>query len=212
MPQHDPDQATAREDLCRLLAAGYYEPSAEFVEERLFGSLLDAARQLDPELARIAERLGPAFAAQDLETLRADYTRLFLGPPEPLARPHGSFWLTGEPAPGQDEALAVLHLYEQSGFDPGDEFREVPDHIAVELEFLYLLTLRQNEAQRAGLADVLGVWHQLERLFLVKHLAAWIGGFAAAVKAGAQTAFYRDLAELTERFVHWQEAKLRTGN
>jgi putative dimethyl sulfoxide reductase chaperone len=201
MPDFDFDKATAREDLCRFLAACYYEPGPEFAEERVFDSMLDAARQLDPELGRIAGRLGQDFAAQDLESLLVDYTKLFLGPPQPLARPHGSFWLSGETTLWQDATLAVLHLYEEAGFDLDDEFRDVPDHVAVELEFLYLLTFRQNEARRAGLEDVLLNWQQLEAVFLGKHLGAWIDRFSAAVKAGAQTAFYRDLAELTERFI-----------
>ena len=201
MPEHDPATASAREDLCRFLAACYYEPGPEFAEERLFDSMLDAASRLDPELARIAGRLGQDFAAQDLESLLVDYTKLFLGPPQPLARPYGSFWLTGETTLWQDSTLAVLHLYEEAGFDLDDEFREAPDHVAVELEFLYLLTFRQNEARRAGLTDVLLNWQQLEAVFLGKHLGAWIDRFAAAVKAGAETAFYRNLAELTERFI-----------
>jgi putative dimethyl sulfoxide reductase chaperone len=204
MPDFDPDKATAREDLCRFLAACYYEPGPEFAEERVFNSMLDAARRLDPDLARVAARLGQDFAAQDLEKLLVDYTKLFLGPPQPLARPHGSFWLTGETTLWQDSTLAVLQLYEEAGFDLDDEFREVPDHIAVELEFLYLLTFRQHEAHRAGLADVLLNWQQLKAVFLSRHLGAWIGRFAAAVKAGAQTAFYRDLAELTERFIRME--------
>jgi putative dimethyl sulfoxide reductase chaperone len=204
MPDFDSDKAAAREDLCRFLAACYYEPGPEFAEERVFDSMLDAARSLDPDLARLAARLGQDFVAHDLETLLVDYTKLFLGPSQPLARPHGSFWLTGETTLWQDSTLAVLHLYEEAGFDLDDEFREVPDHVAVELEFLYLLTFRQNEARRAGLDDVLLNWQQLEAVFLGKHLGAWIYRFAAAVKTGARTAFYRDLAELTERFIRME--------
>ena len=208
MPDHDPEKATAREDLCRFLAACYYEPSQEFAEERLFDSMLNAARLLDPELALIAGRLEQDFAAQDLETLLVDYTKLFIGPPQPLARPHGSFWLTGETTLWQEATLAVLHLYEEAGFDLDEEFRDAPDHVAVELEFLYLLTFRQNEAHGAGLTDVLRDWEQLERLFLAQHLGAWIKPFSAAVKAEAATAFYRDLAELTERFVLSEKANI----
>jgi TorA maturation chaperone TorD len=41
-------------------------------------------------------------------------------------------------------------------------------------------------------------------MLLREHLGAWIGRFAAAVKSGAQTAFYRELADLTERFVRME--------
>lgn len=208
MPEHDPDKASAREDLCRFLSACYYEPDPAFEEERLFESMLAAASRLGAELAEPARRLGEAFAAQDLETLLVDYTRLFLGPPQALARPYGSFWLSGEAAAMQESTMDVLELYREGGFEIDEGFLEVPDHIAVELEFLYLLAFKQNEAHRAGLADARAAWEQLQAMFLAEHLGKWVTPFAAAVKAGAQTPFYRELADLTERFVRMEEAKL----
>jgi putative dimethyl sulfoxide reductase chaperone len=202
----DFDKASARADLCRFLAACYYEPDPEFAEERLFDSMLEVAGRIDPELAELARKLGEDFAAQDLQSLLIDYTKLFLGPMQPLVSPLASVWLSGEATSTQDSTMVALDLYDQAGFELDEEFREVPDHVAVELEFLCLLTFRQSEAHRADLADIVRDWEQLERFFLAKHLGAWIGPFAAAVKAGAETAFYRDLAELTERFVRMEEA------
>ncbi|HEX9720658.1 MAG TPA: molecular chaperone TorD family protein [Ramlibacter sp.] len=212
MPEHDPDKASARENLCRFLAACYYEPDAAFAEERLFDSMLAAASRIDPALAKLAKMLGEGFASQDLETLLVDYTRLFLGPPQPLARPHGAFWLTGETTLMQDATMAVLDLYQEGGFELDDEFREVPDHVAVELEFLYLLIFKRNEAQRVGSTGDLSAAEQLGHRFLREHLGAWIAPFTAAVKTGAEAPFYRDLAELTERFVRMEEARLGTAH
>ena len=42
MPHYDHDKGAAREILCRLLAACYYEPGPEFAEEKVFDSMLDA--------------------------------------------------------------------------------------------------------------------------------------------------------------------------
>ena len=201
MAEFEPDVATAREDLCRFLAACYYEPSPEFAEERLFESMLEAAGRIGPEFAESARKLGEAFAAQNLQTLLVDYTRLFLGPVQPLAIPYGSYWLSGENTVMQDSTLEVRALYGEGGFEIDEELHELPDHVAVELEFLYLLIFKRNEAQRAGLQEVLGAWQHLHGMFLREHLGAWVGRFAAAVKGGAQTPFYRELAELTERFV-----------
>jgi putative dimethyl sulfoxide reductase chaperone len=206
MSEFDLDKANARADLCRFLSACYYEPDAAFAEERLFESMLDVARRIDPEFGELARKLGEDFAGQDLQTLLVDYTRLFLGPMQTLAAPHGSFWLSGETTLMQDSTMAVQGLYHQAGFELDEDFRETPDHIAVELEFLYLLKFRQSEAHRAGLGDILLDWQQLEQVFLANHLGAWIGPFVAAVKAGAETGFYRDLAELTERFVRTEQA------
>lgn len=203
-----PDTTTAREDLCRFLAACYYEPAVEFVEEKMFDSMLEAASRIDPELAEYARKLGVAFFAQDMQTLLIDYTRLFLGPVQPLAQPYGSFWLSGQTTLMQDSTMAVLELYEQGGFNMDEEFRDLPDHVAVELEFLYLLIFTQNQARRSGNVNELVATKALQRRFLAEHLGAWIGPFAEAVKAGAETEFYRDLAGFTARFVQMQMASL----
>jgi len=211
MPEHDPDKARAREDLCRFLSACYYEPDAAFEEEHLFESMLAAASRLGPELPEPTRRLGEAFTAQDLGTLLVDYNRLFGGPPEALAQPCGAFWLSGDKTAIQESTLAVLELYREGGFEVDEGFLEVPDHIAVELEFLYMLVFKQNEAHRAGLADARAAWEQLQAMFLGEHLGKWVTPFAAAVRAGARTPFYRELADLTERFVRMENGLTAPG-
>lgn len=200
--------AGAREDLCRYLAACYYEPSTDFSEERLFDSMLAAAIAIDPELAESARRLGTAFGAQDLQALLVDYTRLFIGPSQPMAMPYASFWLTDDQSLRHEATQAVLDFYEQGGFDISDDFRELPDHVAAEFEFLYLLIFSRNQAQLSGNAAELAAANELHRRFVTEHLGVWIGGFVDALKSGANTSFYRELAGFTGRFLRI-EADLR---
>ncbi len=204
MSEFEPDKASAKEDLFRFLSACFYEPAPEFAEEKLFDSIRLAASKVHPDLVEPARRLGEAFAAQDLQTLLVDYTRLFLGPIEALANPYGASWLNPPVATDDNPPPAVLELYSEGGFEVDPEFRELPDHVAVELEFLYLLTFHSNRAQAAGKADELAAIDQLRRRFLGEHLGAWISPFAAAIKEGAETAFYRELAEFTERLLQME--------
>lgn len=210
MSDTDEDKAAAREDLCRFLAACYYEPSPEFAEERLFDSMLEAARRIDPELAAHAERLGTAFAAAGLQDLLVDYSRLFLGPVQAPARPYASVWLSGENIVMQDSTLALLELYAQGGFAIDEDFQELPDHVAVELEFLYLLTHQLRQARQSGDAEALQALHALRTAFLDGHLGRWLGAFILAMHEHAQTDFYRELAELTELFVRLEGQRHRT--
>lgn len=202
--------AAAREDLCRYLAACYYEPDAAFEEEGMFGALLEAAKLVDPALVQPAQRLEEGFRATPLDELLLDYTRLFLGPMSILAKPYGSVWLQEEKTLMDDSTMAVLELYREADFEMDDDFKELPDHIAAELEFLYLLIFRENEARLSHDPAALDAVISLERRFLNQHLGAWVGKFAAAVKAGAQCPFYRELAELTERFVNQQLARVNS--
>ena len=201
MQDYDLDRGIARENLSRLLSACYYEPGPEFVEEKVFDSMLQAATRLDPQLAALAGHLGEDCATEGQEALLLDYTRLFLGPNHIAAKPYGSIWLEGQNTVMGDSTMAVQKLYEQGGFDMNEDFREVPDHIAVELEFLYLLIYRENEAARKGEPEALRAMAALRKHFLEEHLGRWIGPFTSAVIAGAQCGFYRRLAELSDRFV-----------
>lgn len=209
MSQYDPDGATAREDMCRFLSACFYEPGPEFEEENLFGSIITAASLIHPDLADQARKLDEAFASDDLQTLLVDYTRLFLGPVEALAQPYESSWMK-TPAAAGDRQSALLDLYNAGGFEIDEEFRELHDHVAVELEYLYLLTFKRNDAQNAGLLGDVANFERLERQLLAEHLGAWIGPFAVAVRSGAQTSFYRELAKLTEQFIQIEAAGLGT--
>lgn len=209
MPDQDLERSSAREDFCRLLAACYYEPDPVFVEEKVFESMAAAAQRLDPELAAGAGRLGEAFAAQDLQALLVDYTRLFVGPPAPLAAPYGSLWLSGHGSVMQESTAAIEGLYREAGFEIDEALAELPDHVAVELEFLYLLAFKQAEARRTGEEVAIAGWDQLHELFLRGHLGAWIGRFAAAVRDNAGTSFYRELADLTARYVQLETARLQ---
>jgi TorA maturation chaperone TorD len=207
MTNYQPDESTARVDIWRFLSACYYEPAVEFTEEKLFDSIALATRQAYPELAGLAARLGPAFAAENLQTLLVDYTRLFLGPMKALASPYSASWL---PAPVVgDEVLPppVLDFYADGGFEVDGELAELPDHVAIELEFVYLLSFNTRQADLAGNASDITSTADLQERFLHEHLGAWISPFAAAVKAHAETAFYRELAELTQRIVHLESTR-----
>jgi|PlaIllAssembly_1097288.scaffolds.fasta_scaffold283726_2 Nitrate reductase delta subunit len=48
--------------------------------------------------------------------------------------------------------MALLKLYEQGGFEIDPEFPDLPDPVAVELEFMYLLTHHQNQAAAGSAA------------------------------------------------------------
>jgi TorA maturation chaperone TorD len=211
MPDYDQNEGSARENLCRFLAACYYQPDPAFTEERMFDSMLDAAHRIHPDFATLARHLRAAFAAQGLDSLLVEYTRLFLGPTRALARPYGSTWLEGQGTVMGDSTSAVLQIYQAGGFEIAEDFRELPDHIAAELEYLYLLIFRENEAHRDGKPAALSNNAALRKEFLQNHLGRWVGPFTTAVSAGAQNAFYRELAGLTNRFVAMEADRVITA-
>lgn len=188
----------ARADLCRFLSACYYEPTADLGEARVFESIRSVATIISPELAAAATRLEEAFGQHELTEILVDHTRLFVGPGRPLAIPYGAFWLEGGANMSEESTQAVQSLYQQGGFDVADDFGDLPDHIAVELEFLYVLLFNLASHQRDGSDPERDHLEALRRQFIQEHLGRWIRPFAVAVRERAETAFYRELAGMTE--------------
>lgn len=197
----------ARADLARLLAASYYEPGEEFAEEQLFASVREAASSIDPALGAVAKRLERAYAEADPQDLLIDYVRLFHGPPKALAQPYASVWLSmTTQTVMEDSTVAVMELYREAGFEIAEDFRDLPDHVCVELECLYALLFRTAQACRDGQTDKQEAAGTLRGRLLQAHVARWLPNFSEAVIAQAQTPFYRALGELTRDYITFEAA------
>lgn len=188
----------ARTDVYRLLSACYYQPEDAFLEEDVFSQLKTALAKASPSGVIDAAALDDCFKSSGVEVLLLDYSRLFLGPFEILAKPYGSVYLDGEKIVMGDSTMQALELYREGGFDVAEDFLEMPDHIAVELEFLYLLSFRIGKASDDEEKACLIL---LKQKFLEEHLGRWVGTLSEAIRKGAQTDFYKRLADLTEQFV-----------
>ena len=189
----------AKADAYRLLSACFYEPEKAFLEEDVFGQLEQALSVLDAGYADDAQAVGRCFRETGLEDLRIDYTRLFLGPFDIRSKPYGSVYLDGGNMVMGDSTMAALALYREGGFVVDEAFAEMPDHVVVELEFLYLLNTRLGDGHvENGERERLAA---LERRFLGEHLGRWVTPFTEAMQKGACTDFYVKLSALTQRFV-----------
>ena len=188
----------AKANVYRLLSVCYYEPEQAFLEEDIFAQMESALTALGGQRQGEAIMLGTCFRDAGLDALMLDYTRLFLGPFGILAKPYGSIYLEGENIVMGETTMAAMALYGEGRFQVNEDFREVPDHMAVELEFLYLLNFSisesTQESERARLGD-------LKKAFLTAHLGQWVVPFAKNMRDGAHTDFYKNLADATQRTV-----------
>lgn len=179
----------------KFIAACYYLPDLEVLQDaRLLAEALDIAAAKD-----LAHYLAEVDLIKEIEQLKIDFARLFVGPYELLAPPYGSVYLDGARQVMGDSTIDARDRYQQVGLKVSRH--EVPDHIAIELEFMYYLAFREtrciSDDDIKGALDLL--WCQKQ--FLHDHLGAWISAFASAVVTNAGTSFYRHLARVTESFV-----------
>lgn len=193
----------------RLFSAAFCLPSEEFFTSddlREFAKLLsELGSGASDAMANMAE----ARELVSVDELKIEYTRLFVGPFALPAPPYGSVYLDDGRRLMGDSTIDAVRRYREVGIEMDPVQHDVPDHIAVELEFMaYLLHLEQVAA-----ADDDAVEKALERQesFLEKHLCAWVPIFAEKVEQDTESAFYHELVGAVSLFVVEDLERVRTG-
>jgi putative dimethyl sulfoxide reductase chaperone len=138
---------------------------------------------------------------QNLEALKVDFAKLFVGPYQLLAAPYGSVYLDNGRTLMGDSTLDVENRYREEGLDTAKDFKDAPDHITAELEFMYYLIFREIEAfSNSDMETAIG-FVQKQKYFLESHLLAWVPEFASNIIENADTLFYQNLAKATQTFL-----------
>jgi TorA maturation chaperone TorD len=135
------------------------------------------------------------------EDLTVEYTRLFLGPFEIKAPPYGSLYLDGEKKVMGDSTMEVIRFYEDAGLSRSKDCRDLPDHIAVELEFMSYLIYQETAAlEKSDFVTSLEMIKKQES-FLDRFLGLWIVPFCGRIKETTDNRFYAALADCASIFV-----------
>jgi TorA maturation chaperone TorD len=180
-----------RRDLYKILSACYYLPDAELLNKL---NNLDASRGgLYADIAKCCPKIS------DIDSLIIDYTKLFVGPYGLLAPPYGSMYLDDKDRVMGNSTMEVKNRYAEEGLDVC--LKEVPDHIAIELEFMYFLIFKELEATKINDLDNISRYQEKQRAFLENHLGAWVPDFTDKIEANSQTGFYKNIARITKYFI-----------
>ncbi len=142
------------------------------------------------------------------DELEVEYNRLFVGPGAPRVYPYESLYrdstgLVMGPSVGE-----VLQAYRRAGLAINTAFKDLPDHVAVELEFMSRLCCEEARAESAGRVDLVLRLKQEQRSFLDAHLATWLPAMCERVIRETSSALYRGVAEIAATFVGWDRERL----
>lgn len=136
--------------------------------------------------------------------LAVDYVRCFIGhgvDAYSAAYPFESVYTSEKRLLMQEARDEVLAIYRSAGLDKQATWKEGEDHIAVELEFMQILSQRTVDALSRGDEEEAFGLLLTQRNFADDHLLAWVPMMTADLKRFAKTDFYRGLAYLTEGFL-----------
>lgn len=172
--------------LYRFLAQSFRYPEQVWLTGPYFDLLESIVQNLDfgndaPDL-----RQNYCDSRNGLEQLQIEYTRLFINAaPAVIAPPYSSIYLDQEGNLYGPSAVWVKQFYHQHGFDLAGE-GDIPDHLALELEFLALL-IDEGEENAA-------------EQFLNHHFRKWFPLFSERVLNGSTNQFYSTLLMLVDFF------------
>jgi len=133
------------------------------------------------------------------EYYNVDFTNLFLM----HLVPYESFYTRDDQMIESGGDNPVLSLYNELDFEVELDVARIvsPDHIGVELEFMYMLCVASLKAFKEDNKDALCELYQVQRAFLKEHLLEWTPLFLINAKRESRTPLYHDGAELTLEFL-----------
>jgi TorA maturation chaperone TorD len=142
-----------------------------------------------------------------IQELACEFSRLFIGPGKHIS-PHesvhhelnGGDWgkLWGK------STVEVQKFIKSTGMTFLDNFKGMPDHIAVEFEFMKQLTLQEKQSLEAKETEKTKYYVSIQKKFLKKHIGCWVPGFCEKVIEKAELVFYRNLGILTKQFIEYE--------
>ncbi len=204
------ENATERQAAYRLLALLFLYPTPDRLQTlRAVADLLLQQEQPwpDGDLDRPFRRLLQDLRATDeypQEDVESNYTALFTV--KPAAPPYESYYLDEEGFARGWIAAQLLEEYQQAGLSMAPSFKEPPDHVAVELEFLSYLCGREAQAQEKG-DDETRTWARHRRfVFLENHLGLWFARFSSKVRQAETLPLYTRLVDATQALIKSERA------
>ena len=180
-----PSLLQERSEFYLTLAQSFLTPQTEAhyraMIDYLAGDLADLDRSLTYGLETQVAALRAALSKlASPEELLLEYSRMFLQPPCEAAL-NVCYPLDGAMMGGTVSEIALF--YRNYGVERGDHFKDLPDHVSVQLEFVSYLYGRAAQGLESGTPDTEA--EKAANHFLYAFVSRWVPHFEAGIeKAG----------------------------
>jgi thiosulfate reductase/polysulfide reductase chain A len=188
----------ARAKLYQFLSVMYHDEIPLWLVEKMINSeFMDHIIKLQEVctiqdfcsgLSKLTHGLKGAPPEEIYNDLRYEYADLFLNAGKNPAFPYESCYTTREPLVMQAPVVEMRAALNKAGMKKHPDYKDLEDHIAVELEFMRHLA--EKAAYKGGKQE-----EQFD--FLRDHLMGWTVEFCAVLTNAAKTPFYHGLAQIT---------------
>ena len=204
------DLAKARAGMYRFFSAAFLEtPSEALVAALSATGFIDELEEVFGAAAVEDLRRFVAGFQGDYESLDQEFQDLFMVPLGRYVTPYEAVY-RDQRADGDavvqgllmgPSTLAVSRLYREAGAAVSEDFKDLPDHVGLELacmKFLCEQEARAWEGQGAGDARRM---RDLQKRLLEEHLLQWVPALCGRIRENAPGPFYRGIAGLTEAYL-----------
>lgn len=176
-------------EILELFSLAFMKPTDEWAKE--LEELLERVKSEWPDVELILD---------DPSLMNQEYVRLFRFGGQVPCPPYESFYRTEDKVLMSDYAVDVQSRMRAFGVEVSDDFKDLPEHISVELEYLrYLYVLGEDEALEEAAS------------FLEDHLLQWVPEFCECVRENSRVPFYRDICAILPRFLLKEYGRLKQG-
>jgi TorA maturation chaperone TorD len=95
----------------------------------------------------------------------------------------------------------VRRRYAEADLVLAKNFNDLPDHIAVEMEFMHFLCAEELRALEKGNPQESARRKEMQQEFLREHLEPWVDRFAECILRSTSSSFHKSAANLLKTFV-----------
>ena len=202
--------ARARGNMYKFLSAAFLEPpSKALVTSLLANGFIEELEDVFGAAAVDDFRQFAGGFHGDYESLDQEFQDLFMVPLGRYVTPYEAVY-RDEREVGDARVqgllmgpsnLAVKQLYREGGAAVSEDFRDLPDHVGLELAYMEFLCEAEARAWEHDHLDDAHRMRDFQKRLLHEHLLQWVPTLCGRIREKSLGPFYRGIAGVTEAYL-----------
>ncbi len=206
----------ARSNFYNLLSIAFGYPGDELKEGLMDNSftsqLMKNSKKIDgynlKSYIKSLQSITQKYGKNVYPKVSSEYRSLFSPEHKGTCSPYEAGYLKGPLFMNTGELADIAGFYNAFGVQVSEGNKDRVDHISLELEFMYFLTLKEAFALQNQNTEHVELCKDAQRKFLIDHLGRWTGVFHEVIEKKGDSKFFLNLSQLVDKFVANDSNKL----